>query len=370
MAVRGSLRNLLAGPLAVALSLGSVPQAWAATGPASDKGKPKARPAAEDAAEAPAQTEGDAPHAEGDAPQAEGDAPADEAPDGDAPAEGDTEPAPDVEPPEPEPPSDRDRAAAAFREGTRAYELGKYQEAIAKFEKAWELAPEPALLFNMGQAQWRWFNIDKDIEHLRKARTLFENYDKRMRAREDYFPGEAQAFIRALEIQIEAEEHKLAEANRPVIVGPSVEELEEAEKRKERRERALRTAERMNAAGIALIVVGSVTAAVAIGGVAARQAYKLILDNTTGGGDPNTPNKVSAEEDERRRNGFLAAGQVAYGSLIATAILLPVGIGLRVGGAVIERRELGAPKRRGKKDRGSSNVEASVRPGALLTIEF
>lgn len=277
-----------------------------------------------------------------------------------------------AEPAEPEPPSDRDKAAAAFREGTRFYELGRYEEALAKFEEAWQLAPEPALLFNMGQAQWRWFNIDNDIEHLRKAKTLFENYDKRMRSEEGYFSGEVQAFIRALDIQIEAEEQKLAERNRPVIVGPSVEELEAAEKRRERRERSLRTAERLNASGIALIVVGSVALGIGIGAVAARQAYKLILDNTTGGDDPNTPNNVTAEEDERRRNGYLTAGQVAYGSLIGSAILLPVGIGLRVGGAVIERRELG--KAESKQERAPAEtqkkVQASLRPGALLTIDF
>jgi hypothetical protein len=329
---------------------------------------------------------------------------ADAEPEGDSPAgeegaEGEpAEPAPEPEPePEPEPPSDREKAADLFRQGTKAYEVGDYPTAIEKFEEAFDLAPEPALLFNMGQAQWRWFKIDNDIEHLRKARLLFENYDKRMQGQENYYPEETQAFIAALESLIEAEERKLAEANRAIIQGPSIDDLEELERRRVRREKNLRTAKALNASGITFIVLGSIGLGVGLGGLIARSTYKFILDESSGNDDPNQPVPVSADEDARRRDGYSAAGVAAFAGFVAGGIMLPVGIGLKVGGGVIERRELGkvekkpkdskprqdgpsvapenitpaaaAPQRRtGKIVRKHTHVYAQ--PGALLTIQF
>jgi tetratricopeptide (TPR) repeat protein len=309
------------------------------------------------------------------------------APDEPAAEEG-TEP---QEPPEPEPPTERQRAAELFREGTKNYELGQYPEALEKFEAAYELAPEPALLFNMGQAQWRWFRVDPDIEHLRKARVMFENYDKRMSGREGYFPGETQAFITAIDAQIDAEERRLAEANRTIIQGPTIEELEELERRRLRREQKLRQAKTFNASGITFIVLGSLAAGVAAGGGIARATYKFVLDESSGSGDPDRPNPVTADEDRRRRNGFQSAGIAAFSGIVLTAVFLPVGIGLKVSGGLIERRELGSAERDQKRKRelekqspsvAPENVtptakvirtprtEVHAEPGALLTVRF
>lgn len=283
----------------------------------------------------------------------------------------DEPPAPEPEDTEPDgelvddpeaPLSDRDVAASLFAEGNEAYELGQYERAIECFERAWKLAPEPELLFNLGQAEWRWFDIEPNVEHLRKARTFFENYDKRMRAEQDYFPGEVNAFITALRTQIEAEEQKQAARERQALAGPSLAELDAAAQRKLQRERSLALAGRLNGAGIGLVVLGSLALAVGIGGVITRGANGLLLDRATGG-DPSTPNILSAEEDARRRNAYLIGGQVAFTGLIAGGVLLPIGIGLRIGGAVIERRTLG-------RSAPAVPVSASLRPGSLLTIEF
>ena len=231
------------------------------------------------------------------------------------------------------------------------YELGQYAEAIAKFEEAWKLSPEPQLLFNLGQAQRRWFDVDPNIDHLRKSRTYFENYDKRLKSEPSYSRQEAdyvQNMIEKLDAQIELEEQKEAERNRVVITGPSAQELEDLEKRRMDRERRLLMAKRLNGSGIALIVVGSVTLGVGVGAAIGRLAYKLILDNSQGN-DPNLPNLATVEEDTRRRNGYLTSGQIAFGALIAGAVILPIGIALRVSGGVIERRELGTPSRKERK---------------------
>jgi tetratricopeptide (TPR) repeat protein len=39
-----------------------------------------------------------------------------------------------------------------FRRGTRAYDLGRFLEAAAEYEKAYEVKENPALLYNLGQA--------------------------------------------------------------------------------------------------------------------------------------------------------------------------------------------------------------------------
>jgi tetratricopeptide (TPR) repeat protein len=48
---------------------------------------------------------------------------------------------------------DASRAAMEhYRRGTRAYDLGRFIEAAAEYEKAYELKESPALLYNLGQA--------------------------------------------------------------------------------------------------------------------------------------------------------------------------------------------------------------------------
>ena len=311
----------------------------------------------------PTPTETAAPAQPGDAPETAAEAPSDA-----APAEDEAAPEEPVS-------TSRARAEALFQQANAAYELGQYDKAARLFQEAWELEPVPELLYNLGQAHWRWFDIDPNIDHLRKARSFFQNYDKRMQGREDYFPSEVHAFVTALNTQISAEEQKQAERDRPVIVGPSVDELEAAERRRLRREQNLMVAKRLNASGIAVIVAGAVAVAVGVGGVIARTANKISLDNTSGRDDPNLPSPIGAREDQRRRDAFLVGGQIAYGGFVASAIFLPIGIGLRVTGAVIERRELGKRDRSGKgAEKPSATptkpVEAFWRPGSLLTIEF
>jgi len=300
--------------------------------------------------------------------------------DGGPPSES-TEPAPSTEGVDPQDTPERQQAAALFMKGTEAYELGQYETAAALFEQAWRLAPEPAMLFNLGQAHWRWFDVDPKIDHLRQARTFFQNYDKRMQGTEDYFPAEVNAFIIALNTQIQAEEQKEAERNRPIVSGPTVAELEAKERRELRRAKNLRMATRFNAVGIAFIVVGSLALATGLAGLITRSANKLILENTSGSDDPNTPNISTQEEDERRRNAYLIGGQVAYAGFVSGAVFLPVGIGFRLSGGVIERRELGRRRRSGEDDADLAPPltdpkpepqpkNVSFRPGALLTIEF
>jgi hypothetical protein len=67
-------------------------------------------------------------------------------------------------------------AKQAYQLGSDAYALGNYQTAVGHFERAYELTHQPELLFNLGQSYTRWYDISNDLEHLKKARRLYENY--------------------------------------------------------------------------------------------------------------------------------------------------------------------------------------------------
>lgn len=67
-------------------------------------------------------------------------------------------------------------AKAEYRAGSDAYALGNYEQAIQHFERAYELSGAVELLFNLGQSYTRWYDISNNLDHLKKARRLYENY--------------------------------------------------------------------------------------------------------------------------------------------------------------------------------------------------
>lgn len=76
-------------------------------------------------------------------------------------------------------PAEEDTQAAreAYAEGEKAYRLGKFEEAAVAFERAYELSGLlPDILYNIGLSHLRWYDVDPDIAHLRKARVVFQNY--------------------------------------------------------------------------------------------------------------------------------------------------------------------------------------------------
>ncbi len=319
---------LMAGPLVPTPAVAAPAEDAAASSEPDDSAQPEATSESTAGDDEPAAAD-DGPDSTDDSPASEGD----QAPP--APSEDSTASAEPAD-------ANQQEALALLREGSMFYELGQYEDAIVKFEAAWKLAPVPQLLFNLGQAHRRWYEVDPDIDHLRQAKTFFVNYDKRMQSDASYSAREVdyvENMIEKLEAQIELEEAKEAERNRVIVNGPTAAELEALEKRRIRREKQLESAHRMNGAGIGLIVVGSVAAAIGVGGVLARTAYRVVLDNSSAD-DPDAPTLATADEDRRRRDGFLLSGQLGFGGLIAAAVFLPIGIGLRVGGGILEKRAL------------------------------
>jgi len=72
----------------------------------------------------------------------------------------------------------RDSAKAMFQEGERNFQLGKFDAAIEAYERAFNLDPQPAFIFNIALAHRRQYEIDGKLEHLLRARELYRNYLK------------------------------------------------------------------------------------------------------------------------------------------------------------------------------------------------
>src|SRR6478735_3160784 len=73
-------------------------------------------------------------------------------------------------------PAENAAARAAFGEGERNFQLGKFDAAIDAYERAFGLDPQPAFLFNIALSHRRQYEIDGQLDHLARARELYRNY--------------------------------------------------------------------------------------------------------------------------------------------------------------------------------------------------
>lgn len=60
--------------------------------------------------------------------------------------------------------------------GRKAYRLGKFREAVDKWEEAYALSDQPLLLYNISLAYKGLFTITDDVADLRKAKAVLENF--------------------------------------------------------------------------------------------------------------------------------------------------------------------------------------------------
>lgn len=68
------------------------------------------------------------------------------------------------------------KAREYFRAGAQAYSVGAYDVAIQAFEQANALAPRPAVLFSIAQAERRQYFFTHDEEHLFRAVQMYRRY--------------------------------------------------------------------------------------------------------------------------------------------------------------------------------------------------
>jgi tetratricopeptide (TPR) repeat protein len=94
----------------------------------------------------------------------------------------------------------REEAKAEFNQGNIAYNLGKYEEAIARFEKAYSLSRVPEILFNLGQCYRKLWEADKKSELGRRALHYYqalvrEAPQSRVRSDADQFIAELEPAV-------------------------------------------------------------------------------------------------------------------------------------------------------------------------------
>jgi hypothetical protein len=96
---------------------------------------------------------------------------------------------------------------------------------VRHFERSYELSNLPDLLYNLGMSYAQWHGLSSDVNHLRKAKRLFQNYVKRLA--ED--PGMDQSQRDEAEAQIAKVDEQIAEAEQAAkpVPPPVIEPKEE-----------------------------------------------------------------------------------------------------------------------------------------------
>jgi tetratricopeptide (TPR) repeat protein len=107
-----------------------------------------------------------------------------------------------------------------YNKGSAAYQTGRYEDAVVHFERSFELSHRSDLLYNLGQAYARWYEVSDDPQHLRRARRLFKNYITSVADRPDMAESsdDAKQRIEAIDDQLEKIED---EQRRAAVVGPT-----------------------------------------------------------------------------------------------------------------------------------------------------
>lgn len=63
-----------------------------------------------------------------------------------------------------------------YEQGRKDYRLGRFQDAIDKWEKAYAIAELPLLLYNIALAYRQLYDVSADVEDLRKGKVVLKNF--------------------------------------------------------------------------------------------------------------------------------------------------------------------------------------------------
>ena len=91
--------------------------------------------------------------------------------------------------------SDVQQAKAFFEIGVQAYERGRYQDAAAAFQEAYQRSRRPGLLFSLAQVYRRAFFVSNEPKHLEQAIVYYREY---LKARDSIRRDEAEQVLSEL----------------------------------------------------------------------------------------------------------------------------------------------------------------------------
>ena len=70
----------------------------------------------------------------------------------------------------------REKARIAYADADTAYHLARFDEAAAKYYEAWLIVKAPSMMFDVAQANRRWFETTRDAVHGRRAVEAYQLY--------------------------------------------------------------------------------------------------------------------------------------------------------------------------------------------------
>lgn len=242
-------------------------------------------------------------------------------------------------------------AEALYNAGEQAYWLGDFRRAVDLFEAAYASSGLPALLYNVGLATMRRYELTQDPEDLRRARAVLTNYAQELAKdptlqQADNVPrliAQLDATLAALS----APKQTPVAAQKPAITPASAPPLERCEPapaptRDTRRAGAVV----MSTGGILLAGGVASTLAFALKGQSFQHQQERLLADSAARGCGDNPTSAACVALEQARAITVQNGQRA--NLLAGGLgggLMAVGlVGLVVGAVVFTR----TPPTRGK----------------------
>lgn len=146
-------------------------------------------------------------------------------------------------------------AEQLYEAGRKAYRLGRYDQAVKKFERSYELSDQPLLLYNIALSYKRLYGISNDVADLRRSKTVFEEFITVAQSDTTLATEIEDARARLGEIDDEISRAESAAAARPTE--PRTTDADRAPPVRTRREQRMRVAGISTlAAGAALLVTG------------------------------------------------------------------------------------------------------------------
>jgi hypothetical protein len=242
-------------------------------------------------------------------------------------------------------------AEALYNAGEQAYWLGDFRRAVDLFEAAYASSGLPALLYNVGLATMRRYELTQDPEDLRRARAVLTNYAQELAKdptlqQADNVPrliAQLDATLAALNAPKQPPSAPQKPTITPAITPPPA-RCEPATAPQTDTRRA--GAAVMSTGGILLAGGVASTLAFALKGQSFQQQQESILADSAARGCSNTPTSAACVALEQARAITVQNGQRA--NLLAGGLgggLMALGlVGLVVGAVVFTR----TPPKRGK----------------------
>jgi tetratricopeptide (TPR) repeat protein len=110
-------------------------------------------------------------------------------------------------------------ARAIYHQGEVAYQLGRFGEAAAHFERAYEMSQRASILFDVAQSYRQWWAGSHDLEHLRKAIAVYRSF---LRTGEgDWERRTAEKLLGELQPALDRAEHPPPSTAAPVAAAPA-----------------------------------------------------------------------------------------------------------------------------------------------------